>query len=225
MKDSTEMAAQESANKHRIILHMNKDHTRELSYYLRHYARASTGAASSPKLYDIDFNGMQITASGGDYTIPFEPPLTSWAEVRGRVVEMANTARDALGLSDIVITTYTPPEGFGLVVVSSVLFYFLCAATLPWVGPESPVWPYLQAYFPGGPERYQWVVNVIFWPVIGIHVFECTIFEGKLKKHGVQRFTAVWFAWQLTTFVEGYTSFKRLDSVVAEIEEKKAKKN
>ncbi|KAH6900069.1 hypothetical protein B0T10DRAFT_14459 [Thelonectria olida] len=219
-------APTDDAMKKRIISHMNKDHTRELSYYLRHYARTSASAASSPEMRDVDFNGMRISARGGEHTVPFEPPLTGWAECRGRIVDMAHTARNALGLSDIVITSYTPPQGFGRVVFGSVVFYFLCVATLPYVDAESPVWPLLQAYFPGGPEWYRWVVKTIFWPVIGIHIFECAMFDGRLKRHGIERFTGVWWAWQLTCFFEGFPSFKRLDSVVAKkTEEKERKKN
>ncbi|KAK7413064.1 hypothetical protein QQX98_008072 [Neonectria punicea] len=210
------MESPESIRKNRIISHMNKDHTRELSYYLRHYARASTSAASSPEMRDIDLQGMRITARGGDFTIPFEPALTSWADVKGRVIEMAGTAREALGLSDIVVTSFTPPQGFGAVVFGAVVFYFFCAATLPWVVPESPVWPLLEAGFPGGAETFRWVVKTIFWPVVGIHAVECYLFEGRLKKHGVEKFTGLWWAWQSCCFLEGLTSFKRIDAVVAQ---------
>ncbi|KAF7547070.1 hypothetical protein G7Z17_g7989 [Cylindrodendrum hubeiense] len=209
----------------RIVSHMNSDHTREMSYYLRHYAGASARAASSPQLRDLDFQSMRITARGGDFTIPFEPPLTGWAEAKGRITEMAHTAREALGLSDIVITTFTPPQGFGLFVFCAVIFYFVCAASLPWVVPESPAWPLLEAGFPGGAEGFCRTVKTIFWPVIGIHLIECYIFEGRLKKHGVEKFSGVWWKWQSACFFEGLTSFKRIDGVVAQkTAEKNAKK-
>lgn len=219
------MDAASSPHKTRIISHMNKDHTREITYYLRHYARASARAASSPEMRDLDFQGMKITARGGDFTVPFEPPLAGWAEAKGRIIEMAHTAREALGLSDIIITSFKWPEGFGMFVFGAVIFYFCCAASLPWVVPGSPAWPLLEAAFPGGAEGFCWTVKTIFWPVIGIHVIECSIFDGRLKKHGVERFSGVWWAWELGCFLEGYPSFKRIDGIIAQkTAEKNAKK-
>ncbi|KAH7156158.1 hypothetical protein EDB81DRAFT_786164 [Dactylonectria macrodidyma] len=215
-----------SAHKARIIKHMNADHTREMSYYLRHYAGASAGAASSPEMLDIDLRGMRIAGRGGrEYSVPFDPPLAGWAEARARIVEMAHTARETLGFSDVVVTAYARPRGFGLFVFSAVLFYFGCAASLPWVVPGSPAWQLLEAGFPGGPEGFVWIVRAIFWPVIGIHLLECYIFDARLNRHGVERFSGQWWAWESNCFLEGFPSFQRFDAIVAKkAAEKNAKK-
>ncbi|KAF4977010.1 hypothetical protein FZEAL_6401 [Fusarium zealandicum] len=216
------MASADDVRKKRIVSHMNQDHTREISYYLRHYAHVSAGDASSPVLSDINLNGMKIRSRHGkEYAVPFTPPLAGWAEVKGRIIEMANEARDALGLSDILITEYAPPEGFGIIVTGSVLFFFFCAAALPWVQPGTQIWELLKVGFPGGPGWFYWIVNAIFWPVIGIHVVECCLFEMKLHKHGVERFSGQWWLWQINCFFEGYPAFKRVDAIVARKQEKK----
>ncbi|KAJ4169334.1 hypothetical protein NW754_016368 [Fusarium falciforme] len=144
------MASADDARKKRIVSHMNQDHTREISYYLRHYAHLSAGAASFPTLRDVDLNGMTIRSRDGrDHFIPFTPPLKGWGEAKDRIIEMAVEAREALGLSDVVIEGYRPPEGFGIIVTGSVIFYFFCAATLPWVQPGTDVWRLLETGFPG----------------------------------------------------------------------------
>ncbi|KAM5355566.1 hypothetical protein ACJ41O_002212 [Fusarium nematophilum] len=216
------MASAEDARKNRIVSHMNQDHTRELSHYLRHYSRLSAGAASSPVLRDIDLNGMTIRSRDGkDHVVPFTPPLASWVDAKGRIIEMAVEAREALGLSDVVITGYVPPTGLGIFVFGAVVFYFFCAATLRWIQPGTQAWELLEVGFPGGVAWYRRVVNAIFWPVIGIHVFECSLFEKRLQRHGVERFSAQWWAWQSTCFFEGFPSFKRLDAVVARKQQEK----
>lgn len=220
-------APSDDAIKHRIISHMNRDHARELSLYLRHYADLSARAASSPQLLDVSFSSMRIRSRDSSvHEIPFSPPLPNWADCRPRVVQMARQAREALGLSEHVITRYVPPEPLGQAVIAAVLFYFACFATVDCVQPGGAVWSFLEGYFPGGgAETYKWVVKVIFWPVVGIHVVECAALDWRLMKHGVERFSAQWWAWEATCFLEGFPSFKRLDGILARMEAEKGKKN
>ncbi|KAF4343686.1 integral membrane protein [Fusarium beomiforme] len=223
-RTTKEMASVDDARKNRIVSHMNKDHTREISYYLRHYAHLSASAASSPEFRDVDLNGITIKSNDGkEHFVPFSPPLSSWAEVKDRIIEMAITARERLGLSDVIITAYTPPEGLGIFVTGSVLFYFFCAGTLPWVQPGTRIWELLNEGFPGGATYFHWLVNAIFWPVIGIHLFECFIFDRKLQRHGVERFSGQWWLWLSNCFFEGYPSFKRVDGIVARKQDKTGK--
>lgn len=220
------MASNADIRKNRIIMHMNDDHKRELAYYLRHYAHVSASAASSPEMRDMDLNHMLIRSRDGkDHTVSFNPPLTSWADAKTRVIEMANESREALGLSDIVITEFTPPHGFGAFVLGAVLFYFFCAAAAPWIVPATRVWELLDVGFPGGALWFRWVVDFIFWPIIGIHLFECILFDQKLQKHGVERLSGLWWTWEAVCFFEGFPSFKRLNAIVTQkTEGKNAKK-
>ncbi|KAM0258286.1 hypothetical protein ACHAQJ_003928 [Trichoderma viride] len=218
----------EAEVKARIITHMNSQHTRELSHYLRHYVGLSPRAATaSPAIQDLNFNSMTIKTSNGAYDVPFSPPLASWAEARPRIIAMDDTAREALGLSNIYITEYATPQGFDYIPFVGVVFYFVCAAGLPWVVPGSAPWELLKVVFPGGPEGFRWTVRTIFWPVVGIHLVEAVLLDRwRLQKHGVARWSSVWWMWTGAIFFEGLTSWKRLDRVVAEKKaEKEAKKN
>lgn len=218
------MEPTEDVRKTRIISHMNKEHARELSHYLRHYANASPSAASSPEMRDVDLQGMRIRAQGKDYSVPFSPPLASWAEVRDRIIEMDTIAREGLGISDVYITEFTPPRGMGAAIFASIVFYFICAAALPWVVPGTQLWELLKVCFPGGPTWFRGVVKAIFFPVVGIHIVECYYFNKRLHKHGIDQFTGLWWAWQLGCFLEGFPSFKRIDAMVAKkIQAKDAK--
>ncbi|KAL6855280.1 hypothetical protein ACO1O0_006419 [Amphichorda felina] len=110
------------------------------------------------------------------------------------------------------VTEFTPPEGFGAALFSSVLFFFLCRASLPWVVPGSWGWAAASALFPGGAEWYRYVVGAIFWPTVLIHTAEAVIFERvRLRRYSVPRGSRVWWLWLASCWVEGVTSFKRID--------------
>ena len=114
------------------------------------------------------------------------------------------------------ITEFAPPEGFGIVVFSAVAFYFSCRATLPWVVPGSAAWDLVSAVFPAGPEWYRWVVRSIFWPMVLIHTAEAVIMDRtRLQKYGVQRGSKLWWKWIAGCWIEGITTFKRIDRLAA----------
>lgn len=212
--------------KARITTHMNRSHQRELSHYLRHYAGLSAGASRSPELVDVSLSGMSITTAGSDgeiYPIPFEPPLSSLAEVRARVVAMDVEARDALGISDIYLTVYTPPRGFDIFVFAGVAVYFLCYFTLPWNLPGTPLWSFLTAVWPGGPLRFRELVEKIFWPVVVIHLIEALwVHRSRLAPHGVDPGSRLWWQWVLSTFFEGACTFWRIDALLEAKRKEKA---
>ncbi|ROT43434.1 hypothetical protein SODALDRAFT_327635 [Sodiomyces alkalinus F11] len=212
----------------RIANHMNNHHKRELSHYLRHYSGLSARAASSPELIEISLTGMTITAGGSGgakFRIPFEPPLSSPAEVRGRVVTMDTEARTALGIRDVYVTTYTPPRGFDIAVFGGVALYFLSYATLPHLLPGTPFWSALAAFFPGGPRAFRWLVTALFWPVLGIHVFEVWwMHRTRLLPHGVDTGSRLWWTWVGSTFFEGVCAFRRIDSIIADKTKEKEEK-
>ncbi|WQF81937.1 Putative hem oxygenase HugZ-like superfamily [Colletotrichum destructivum] len=203
----------------RIIAHMNSDHQRELSLYLRHYAGLGHSAAATPWLKDVTLEGMNIAAGGlggKEYHVAFDPALDSWADVRPAVVEMARVSRRALGLSDVAVTHFAPPQGFDVVVFGSVAFYFVCWLTLGFVLPGTPIWSFLQAVFPGGPRCYRWLVKAIFLPVLAIHLTECYWFHRtRLQRHGIEAGTGLWWTWIGSLFFEGVCGFMRFDAIVA----------
>ena len=210
------MADDNVAVQDRILSHMNQSHQRELTHYLRHYCGLSRRQAAGASLRDITFQGMRIRAGGADHVVHFQPPLQSWNEARPRVVEMDVVARRSLGISDVYMTTYLPPRPYDAVVMAAVSFYFVCVASLPWIVPRSPAWDVLTAVFPGGPDLFTWLVRTILFPVIGIHLAECFYLDrSRLQRHGVDRWSGLWWTWILSCFLEGFAAFKRFDSEIA----------
>ncbi|KAL0941191.1 uncharacterized protein CTRU02_203954 [Colletotrichum truncatum] len=223
-------AASDGAPRNRIMAHMNGDHKRELSLYLRHYHGLSRAAASSPWLKDINFEGMTIAAGGlggKEFFIAFDPPLKSWADARPAVVEMAHVSQKALGFSDITVSHFEAASGAALATFIGVAFYFFCWLTLGFVLPGTPIWGFLQNVFPGGALFYRWLVKAIFIPVLGIHGAECYLFhKTRLVKHGIEFGMGLWWTWIGSVFFEGYPGFLRFDAIVAEKrKEKESKKH
>ncbi|KAK1593569.1 uncharacterized protein LY79DRAFT_513865 [Colletotrichum navitas] len=209
----------------RIMAHMNRDHKRELSLYLRHYAGLSRSAATAPWLKDVTLEGMTIAAGGlggQEFHVAFQPALQSWSDVRPAVVELERVARQALGDSDIVVGYFAPPQGFDVVVFGAVSFYFVCWLTLGFVLPGAPIWSFLQAVFPGGPMFYRWLVKAIFPFVLAIHLTECFWFHRtRLSRHGIEFGTGLWWTWIGSLFFEGVCGFRRFDSIVAALKKEK----
>lgn len=206
----------DTARKDRIIGHMNREHTRELTNYLRHYNSLSKSQAANASLRDISLETMHIRAGGFNHEVPFSPALKSWGEAQPRLVEMMAVARKALGLSDITISTYVPPRPADWVIFFAVTFYFVSAAGLPWIVPGSTPWDLLQSFFPGGAPLFRWLVKAIFVPVVGIHVVECYLLDRlRLSRHGVERWSTTWLLWEGSCFLEGLMVWRRFDALVA----------
>ena len=217
----------DASRKEGIINHMNREHTRELSNYLRHYNSLSSRQAAKSAIFDISFDTMHIRAGGLNHTVPFDPPLTSWSDARPRLVEMDTAAREALGISDIIVTSYRAPNAIELVVMCSVAFYFFCAGSLPWFLPGTKAWRIVDGFFPYGAAGYRWLVRAIFFPVLGIHLSEAFLFDRwRLGRYSVERWTPLWWVWEMSCFVEGLGAWRRIDRVVADKRaEKESKKS
>ncbi|KAL2821343.1 hypothetical protein BDW59DRAFT_150152 [Aspergillus cavernicola] len=216
------MADQDQSLKAFIIKHMNTDHTRSLSLYLRAYCTISSRASQSPTLEDIRLTDMVISAQGSRYTIPFDPPLQSLSETRARVVAMHKDSLHRLGLSDITVTEYVPPQGaqyIGFVIVlAAMVGYSRQGNFLPGALLYESVG---LARFPGFTElsyKYQpWVIGAL----VVSHSFEAAVLLGwmRLRKHGVRLFSGLWWTWILLGFLEGAPAWRRFDKLVKEKEE------
>lgn len=205
------------AVKARIMSHMNKDHTYELSHYLRAFNGVSSSAARNPQLTDLALDSMSIRSTGGSHVVRIAPPMASLMDSRVRMIEMAQEAQQKLGLSSIRIATYAPPAGGGVVSFAGVALYFFCAATLGLglVRPGTAAWEALDAFFPFGAEGYTWLVKAIFVPVLVIHVSEAWwIARTRLAKHGIETGTKLWLLWVADTFLEGLPAMWRFDALV-----------
>ena len=77
--------------------------------------------------------------------------------------------------------------------------------------------------FAGFVLQVRWIVLPI---MLAIHVTETIIMAKKVKRHGLSSADAIWWLWVGSSFVEGVTSFWRLDGLIAEKQrEKDAKKH
>ncbi|KAJ4416004.1 hypothetical protein N0V82_007030 [Gnomoniopsis sp. IMI 355080] len=212
-------------SKARTIAHMNKDHTEDMSAILRHYMGLTPQQAADAEMQDLDLATMVIRAVSGVHAVPVTPPMSSWNDRRGRLVEMTVEARKALGLdvadeSDHVSgrnagVQFFPPEGTGIVSFAGVLWYFLSAAFVfsGNVQPGSAFWRFVEAiHFPGGPEMYVWLVKMILLPMLAIHVGEAAYMaKSRLEPKEVPVGSLVWFLWVGCAFFEGVPCWQKWD--------------
>lgn len=206
----------------RIISHMNKEHSADLSRYLQAFNNLSASSSRGAHLTDLTLSTLTIqTASGTQHIVPITPPMTTFASARDRLVSMAQLAQTRLGLSDIRITKCMAPQGAGLVSFIGVAFYFLSAAALAagFLHPgNAALWDALDAYFPyRGAEGFVWSVRAIALPVAVIHFSEAWYMaRSRLARFGVETGSAVWWGWVAKTFMEGFPAFRAFDGLVAE---------
>ncbi|KAF4123648.1 Protein of unknown function (DUF2470) [Geosmithia morbida] len=199
----------------RTIDHMNRDHQAELAHYLEFYSGVDRWVATSnPEMVDMTLDAMVVRAGDGtDHRIVFDPPLASAADSRRRLIDMDVVAREAL--SDDRLTVYAPPTGVGAAVFGSVVFYIVCWLTLPRVTPGTEAWRLLTDYWPGGPDVYRSVVQLLFWPTLLIHIVETAVFDRvRMARYRVPRFSRLWWLWSLNCLIEGFPTFKRVDAIM-----------
>ena len=214
MADTT---SRDEAAKARILKHLNADHQLSLSYYLRHYGGLSSRAAHAPSLTDITFSSMTFrTRDGKTLTIPIDPPMKAWSDARTRTVEMDKEARAALDISDIRITEYESPQGFiQNAIVFGVLLAYTVFSTMHNYVPGTVIYDKVLPWFPGGPEFFIWLVKRIAIPTVVIHLVESYWLDrSRLRKHGVDRGSELWWKWIGSCFIEGRGSFVRIDERV-----------
>ncbi|KAL4918290.1 hypothetical protein BDW62DRAFT_66878 [Aspergillus aurantiobrunneus] len=204
-----------------IIKHMNTDHTRSLSLYLRAYCAVSAQAAQSPTLEDLRLTDMIISAQGSRYIIPFTPALTSLSETRARVVAMHKESLRRLNLSDTVVSRYTPPQG------AEILGFTFLLAMLVGYSRRGNFEPGSLLYEGVGLDRFPRFVEFSYkwqpwiWGIIAfLHVFEAIVLLAwiRMRKYGVRLFSGLWWAWFVTGLIEGLPTWKRFDEEVRRIE-------
>ena len=212
----TNRPAIDAESKAKTMAHMNKDHKHDLSLYLQHYGGLSAHAAVDPELVDIDTQTMTIRSTNDTTIIPFTPPMDSWNDRRQRLVDMSVEAENAVAARNGV--AFYPPRGLDWVVFSGVTFFFISAALVfgGFVERKSPISHALDQYgFPYGAWGFRWIVKAIFLPVLGIHVVESWWMDrSRLQPAGVRRGSTTWFLWLGSTFLEGFTAFRRWDELV-----------
>lgn len=238
--NSAETPSIDPAAKKRTIAHMNKDHTEDMSAILRHYSHLSAAEAGGAEMLDLGLASMSIRSASGTHTVPISPPMDSWDDRRAKLVAMTTAARKALGLDNDdneeaaahpapaaekissapapAAPRYAPPQGTDWISLTGVSFYFLCAGLVygGLVTPDSPTWRALEAVrFPRGPVAFIWLVEVLFLPVLAIHVAEAWWMDhSRLAPAGVPRGSGVWLLWVGNAFLEGIPAYRRWDRTV-----------
>lgn len=177
---------------------------------------------------DIDLSAMKFSCGGQTTTIPFNPPMKSLREARERLVQMDKDTLQILDRSDITVTRYIAPYAkLGhLFNFGQCLLVFLLLPRGANFRPGSLLYNNLLVMAPAFASfvlQVRWIVLPV---MLAIHVFESTIMAKKVKRHGLSPADALWWAWVGSSFVEGITSFWRLDGLIAEKQrEKDAKKH
>jgi len=217
--------AKDAAAKERIIQHMNKDHQDSLIRYLEHYCHVSSYYARNAQLEDITFASMTIiTGQSCRYIIPLDPPLASWSEARLRVVAMDSESIDGLKRSKITVKKYKKPRGLWIVVPILVAGTLVAFSKRSNFEPGSILFDYLLKSVPDFAKFCHTIQPYLLPGVIAIHATEAAhMASSRLDKHSVPRFTLLWWKWVISAFFEGVGAFRRLDQIVADEEDLKAK--
>ncbi|KAI9888444.1 MAG: hypothetical protein M1814_006923 [Vezdaea aestivalis] len=212
-----------------VINHMNKDHQESISLYLRYYAKLALREAKTGVLEDLELGGLWIRTSTDRYMIELNPPMASFAQARNRLVDMDREATEGLGLSKIVVNTFSFP------LTSRNIATFL-TASFGWIVNSSPNNFRVGSFFANHFLRSNVAVcnflekaqPYILAFMVVVHSAEMAYFaRSRLDKHRVPSFGAVWMAWLISGFIEGIGSFWRFDELVAakkaEMEKKASK--
>jgi len=185
-------------------------------------------AARNAQMTDVDLTGMTINYSGNQVTIPFSPPMKSMREARERLVKMDEDARRALGRSSIALTKFIPcyvhPGHLFNFTVCLTTFATFCRASN--LRPGSLLFDNVIYMVPGFAAFCLKIQPYLFPIMLAIHLCEIPIMAKKLRKHGLTPFETLYWLWMGTCFVEGITSFWRMDGWIAEKrKEKESKKH
>lgn len=119
----------------------------------------------------------------------------------------------------VQVTEFIWPRATGeWVAASGTLALYLTGLVAPsLVVPGSAAWDLLADYFPGGgPSTFLWLVKRLFYIIAAAHAGEMILFDLlRLRKHGVARFSALWWKWELCVFIEGIAAWVRIGKYIA----------
>jgi len=217
-----------SAMKARIMSHMNADHEDSLQDYLRFYNKISATPASA-KLVDFDVDFMKIeyvdiNGSPSSSIVKIEPPMSSLAESRTRLIAMAEEATgqpfhhqppgSTHSTSDVAADSslrWSPPDIVGIVTATGISFGLLAFA---WSYPFSQGGP-LEAILP------QFLLEFcrefrpqLFAGLLTIQVAEGAFVAWKAFHHRASIGDTI--LWGLNGFLEGGPAIRRLNNLLGQ---------
>ncbi|KAI9733588.1 MAG: hypothetical protein M1834_003190 [Cirrosporium novae-zelandiae] len=221
--------------KRRIIDHMNADHSNTLALYLQRRCRLPSSKTVGARLEDITLSHLLIDAQGTRNIVPIEPPMRSLADARERLENMYLYDLKATGRSIITIQQYTRPQG------SWALLFFISALTFIFFSqrsnflPGSLLYDMLLKYIPPFARFCYSIQPLLISTMVVIHSGEVFWMDrSRMRKYNVPRFSRLWLTWILSTFIEGFGAYRRVDILVkkaqaeraeAKRREKRARKN
>ena len=159
------------------------------------------------------------------YRVPFDPPLRDFGESRRRLVAMDQDAIVGLHRHPITVKSYKLPRKFWQITIMalSIFTYLLAArrrALLPGHGNNGgPLLRTVASRFPSLFSFLHRTQPMILWPLVAAHLIEAVFMSQKrLRSFSVPLLSTLWWKWTLSTFLEGYGAFCRLDEMVGEEE-------
>ncbi|KIW37659.1 uncharacterized protein PV06_10299 [Exophiala oligosperma] len=219
-----------AAMKDRIMTHMNADHALSLRLYLMRYSHVPMGGTTTAEMLDISQDHMILRSGYGRHVVDMVPPMKSLTDARERLVEMHNSCLEELGLSDVVVDRYTPPNRawqIGLSALCVLIFTtfpfrqsLLDQNTLP-----GRIWS-LGGAAPWLARLSFGLQPLVLTVMVVVHLGEAAwMANTRLKKHWIEVGSWVWWFWVLDCAVEGFGSWTRFDEMVADVEGKKNTNN
>ena len=178
--------------------------------YLEYLLNVPSFVARNAQIEDMTLDSITIRSSGKRYLVPLEPPMDSWRDARERLVRMDKDAIQALGRSDITVKEYRRPRGFLAVVFVTCAVTFAAFCRKSSFLPGSYLYEILLKYFPGFASFCAKIQPILFYTMVALHTGEAiTMANTKLRKHSVPVACRLWWAWVLSTFIEGVGAFQR----------------
>jgi hypothetical protein len=232
MPDMPVLSAEDAAVRQRTIAHMNADHPDSVSgrfllvrvysrlmqmsvqvgRYVEHLKGASSLEARNAKLTDVALDQLTISNGTATWRISLEPPMRSMRDARERLIQMDNNALKALNRSDITVKEYRGPRGFHLFIFVACLTGYTAFLRKQHFAPGSLLYGTFHQYIPAVIDtlRESYPLGLVL--MVGIHLVEAAgMIRTRLTKHSVPLFSRLWWTWVVSTFIEGFGAFQRLD--------------
>ncbi|KAI4241793.1 MAG: hypothetical protein L6R40_004339 [Gallowayella cf. fulva] len=153
--------------------------------------------------------------------------MSSYSEARTRLASLDADAVSALGISPITLKKYTWPKGSLAIIFTCTLLTLLTFPRRQNFQPGANIHSLLSQFGDWGIAYSKFCYTIqpfLIYPLVGLHAFEVAYMErSRLSRYNVPRFSGLWWKWVASTFVEGWGAFVRVDGMVKEEEEKRAK--
>ncbi|KAK2826885.1 hypothetical protein FQN49_007360 [Arthroderma sp. PD_2] len=131
------------------------------------------------------------------------------------IVKMKSHRGNNFNVSTITITEYATPSPLDWFQIGCILALYGLGVASAWITPGDKIWNLLAQYFPGGPEWGLWFIRTLVSLVALAHALEVVLFDQwRMRRHGVRRWSTLWWTWEVSCFVEGIRVWNRIDKVI-----------